>query len=108
MIRSHILTITPIGISIEDVIETIENKDDWGEPRIRLTRGFHVPTTPFAGWPMVDGELQIPIIGDKHVRVDMDNYRNWFVFLVMDTTVFWGFDGDGKLIEIHVRKVGGG
>jgi hypothetical protein len=97
-----------MGMSIEDAITVIESRDDWGNPHISLTSGFRLTTVPFAGWPMVDGELDIPIIGEKHIRVDMGNYRNWFLFIVVDVTVFWGFDGDGNLIDVHICKMGGG
>ena len=30
MLRNYILRITPLGTNIEDVIELINNRDDWG------------------------------------------------------------------------------
>ena len=105
MIRNYILRVTPIETSIEDVIEIIESRDDWGIANVDYERGFSPYS--FRGPPPV-GQPDIPRIGEKSIIVNIGSYRAWYGwFLHTGVSVSWGFDADGKLIEVHVRKVSG-
>jgi len=93
---------------MEDVLEIIEHRNDFGAIRVNLERGF-TPTTPGAGWPMLDGQPNAPIIGEMFISAGMGSYRawyKWFPFMEWSVDVFWGFDTDGKLIEVQIRMIG--
>jgi len=48
------------------------------------------------------------VIGEMSVRTRLGSYRawhHWFPLMEWDVTVFWGFDVDGNLIEVHIRKL---
>ena len=97
MIRNHILHITPLGTSIEDVIDIVESREDWDVRHISLERGFRLEAPGF------------PVIGEMSVRVHLGTYRawhKWFPLMEWAVDVFWGFDGNGELIEVHIRKLG--
>ena len=97
MIRSHILRITPLGASIEDVIDIVESREDWYVRHISFERGFQLEAPGF------------PVIGEMSVRVHLGTYRTWhkwFPLMEWDVDIFWGFDMNGRLIEVHIRKLG--
>ena len=106
-LTNHILRLTPIGMCIDDVIAVVENNNHWGRPSVSRTSGFVHPRRYVPGWP-VFSLTGTSIIGDKSVQVFVNPLRpsSIPVFgLLMETsmTIFWGFDEEGKLIEIYVR-----
>jgi hypothetical protein len=107
MVKNHIFRITPIGTSIEDVIELTEIREDWRVRRIDLERGF-IPGT-FGRAPS-EPDPNIIVIGEKSIIVSMGTYRAWYKWvpflLDWNVSVFWGFDKDGKLIDVQVQKLG--
>jgi len=109
MIKNHILRITPLGTSIEDVIKIIENRNDFGDMHVNLERGF-TPSTPASGWYAVTGQRGvIPVIGEMSIRVHLGTYRawhKWFPLMEWEVIAFWGFDGDGNLIDVHIQETG--
>ena len=109
IIRHQVLRITPIGMNIDDVIEVIERRDDWGEPIVSYEFGF-APLSPGRRRPLPAelGLPDLPRVGKMSISSYMGNYRNWFMLLVVDVTIFWAFDEDGKLIDVHIWKAGGG
>ena len=97
MVKSYILRITPLGASIEDVIQVIESRNDWDVRYINLNEGFQL------------GPPNITVIGEMSIRVHLGTYRawhKWFPLMEWAVDVFWGFDEDGRLIEVHIRKIG--
>ncbi|MCL2576485.1 MAG: hypothetical protein FWE27_00335 [Defluviitaleaceae bacterium] len=112
MVRNYILRITPLGTNIEDVIKVIESRDDWSRPSVDYERGFYRETTTRPPLPGVEPifPLSFPVIGEMRVSANIGRYRSWHDLLFFDEIgvgVRWGFDGDGNLIEVHVRKGGG-
>ena len=107
MIKKQILRITPLGTDIDDVIKVIESRNDWESPNINRSLGF-APLSPGRRGPPPDGQPDLFRIGEMSVSSYMGSYRNWFLFLVTDVSIFWGFDADGKLIEVYIWKVSGG
>ena len=89
-IRENILTLTPIGTSMEDVIKVIEINKKWEVRYISYEQGY-----------LYQGAGERKTIGEKSIRVFMGDYGNIFVTSV---TVFWGFHEDSKLIDIWVWK----
>ena len=105
MARNRILQITPLGTSIEDVIKILEERDEFKHIHVDFENGFslsgHSP-------PPREGRVSnVPRVGEMHVRVPLGGYRVWYVMLFLAdvrVSAAWGFDSDGKLIEIHVDK----
>ena len=89
VIKRDIIRLTPIGSSMEDVVKVIESKEKWEAPRISHKYGYSIPYTTD------------PDVGEKSIRVFIGEYRNIFVTSV---TVYWGFDGDEKLIDVYIWK----
>ena len=112
MVRNYILRITPIGTNIEDVIKVIESRDDWGGASVDYERGFYRETASRPPLPGVEPlfPVSFSVIGEMSVSAGIGRYRSWhnlFFIDVIGVGVTWGFDGDGNLIEVHVRKGGG-
>jgi len=107
-VRNYILRRTPVGTDIEDVIEFISNKS-WEIHFISRERGFRHPNPQFIPGQFTEEELRYPIdIGEQSIIVFAGRYRTWYKFLFIvptDVTIFWGFDANGKLIEVHVAKI---
>lgn len=104
MVTNYILNLTPIGMHIDDVVEIVESRDDWRVHYISYEWGFMHPRHGARdGWPT--SRSGHPIIGEQSIRVHAGMYRAWYkLFFNTFVGVFWGFDEDGKLIEIFVWK----
>jgi len=107
MVRNHILRITPLGTSIEDVVSILESREDFGLLHINLERGF----TSNSPWSLVDGQPVAPSpIGEMHVSTGLGIYRAWYkwfpLILEWSVGVSWGFDENGQLIEVQIVKHG--
>ncbi|GEN45959.1 hypothetical protein [Alkalibacillus haloalkaliphilus] len=94
-IRENMLKETPMGTQMEDVIEFLEGNEEWEIKSIRYENGFyHQGITPRRE------------IGEKSIRVHMGYYRAFYkFFLRTDVSLYYGFDENGELIEIWVRKM---
>jgi len=106
MVASYILRLTPIGMHIDDVIDVIEGREDWGVRYIARDGGFVHPHLRGEdhGWPTVRPGSNV-IVGQQSIRVNVGAYQAWYkLFFVTHVDVFWGFDEDGYLIEIYVWK----
>ena len=86
-IRTYLLSSLPLGSHRDEVIELVNDRDDWtivsdrfGNVRIH-GRNIGAPT--------------------YYIRVHMGYYR---FILLTDVTAFWRFDDEGILIDIVVRK----
>ena len=97
-IRSDVLKLTPMGTSIDDVINAIESKENWKIDGISYENGYRRPGKSDPADAALGRET---IVGEKSIRVFIGEYRNIFITSV---TVFWGFDEKSKLIEIYVWK----
>lgn len=94
-IRKNMLELTPIGMSMDDVIKVIQSNDKWEIEWINNEYGYGIDNS---GTP---GENRDMRIGEKSIRIHLGEYRTLFV---TDVLVYYGFDTDSKLIEISVRK----
>jgi len=104
MVRNYITRITPIGTSIGDVVEVIERREGWDVRRIDFERGF----IPGSSARPAQG-LNSNVVGEMAVWVHLGTYHAWHTwppFIEQVVDVFWGFDVDGNLIEVYVRKLG--
>ena len=116
MVRNYILRLTPIGTHIDDVEKFLRSKREWTVDYINYEMGYAHPGKPIPGWPVITRTIPGPdgpittrgtsIIGDKSIRGYLGEYSAWYTLGFHTTvSVFWGFDGDGKLIEVYVWKV---
>ena len=91
-IRNDILSLTPIGTSMDDVLAVINrkvNSDGW---RIRIIRH----DTGYADY----SRRGFPVVGEQSIIVDIG--RSFMGWVAVD--IAWGFDEDGNLIDVYVRK----
>ena len=104
MARNYILRLTPLGTHIDDVVEIME-RNGYGRLNIR-DFGFS-PITSAAPPPL--GQPDVPRVGVQSAGIGMGNYHlTWYRwFHTTEVGVSWGFDEDGKLIDVHVRKLWG-
>jgi len=102
-IRANILRLTPIGMSMEDVISVVESRSDW-EIRIIMDGGYvihnDVPRGPHQGGNMISGTQ----VGVTFMEVHIGSY-NFLVFILEErVSIFFGFDEDSNLLDIAVRR----
>ena len=98
-IRKNILEITPIGMSMEDVIRVIGTKEKWV---IRYTFDFgYVMKMGFPSEPDSSDFAEGKVIGEKSIRGTIGEYQNFFKVYV---ETYWAFDENSKLIDIAVKK----
>jgi len=88
-IREELLEFTPIGMSINEVGQIIRDNEAWG------WNGHIAPN----GFP-ADPTFRV-LIGSQSIRASLGGFNNIFWTSVIAR---WGFDEDGKLIDIHVEK----
>jgi hypothetical protein len=101
MVRDHILRITPLGTSIEDVVSILEDRDDFGPLHIDFEQGFRAEP--------VDRHAGMNDMGEMLVSTGLGRYRawyRWFPLMTWSVGATWIFDGDGNLIEVYVRRLG--
>jgi len=91
-IREDILALTPIGSSMEDVIEVIDSNEWWN---------WFGNINHYSGFSSADRTTPNARVGEQSIRILLGEYRNIFITSVV---AFWGFDEDGYLIDIRIRK----
>ena len=96
------LKLTPMGTHIDDVAAIvksqtiIKNATESRAPIIRYDSGYVNPRGEVPGWPTISGSRSI--VGYKSITVA---YRTHFYMYI---SIYWGFDEDGKLIDVFVAK----
>ncbi|MCL2383764.1 MAG: hypothetical protein FWC79_06535 [Oscillospiraceae bacterium] len=109
-IREDALQLTPIGLTMEEVIEAIENNSDWTNEHVIYDRGYAIMRAGPAGnhtyFPTIyyneDDIVFIKTVGVKTIRLDIGNYHNPLSNTIV--LVHWAFDENGELIDIAIRK----
>jgi len=89
-IRADMLKLTPIGTSMKDVIQVIESNKSWE------WRGQYIANIGYSTDESLNNR-----IGSQSIRVTLGTYSHGFIVYVL---AFWGFDEDGILIDVHIRK----
>ena len=89
-IRHELLQQTPIGTSLNDVEKNLKSKGL--SPRVSLNTGFS---------KREKGSTKV--VGSQFIRASLGEYRS-SLFFITSVSVYWGFDENGKLIEIWVWK----
>ena len=94
VIRNQVLEQTPIGMSMDDVLEIIQSNDEWKLDFVNYNNGFRISYEPGQTW-----------IGEKSISASLEPYyplgRLYFSSTI---SIFWGFDKDEKLIEVLTRR----
>ena len=101
-IRNYILRLTPLGTDIEEVILILENRDELEVRYINYSNGYIYQGSPIASWPT--NEYGMSVIGDKSIKVEGSYRAIYKLFLESVVDVCYGFDVDGKLVEVTVSK----
>lgn len=93
-IREDILMMTPLGSKFEYVL-SILSKEKWEIRYVSESKGFyHQGVIPPKG------------VGDKSIKAFLGSYQG--LPFKASVVVYWGFDADGKLIDIWVWKTWNG
>jgi hypothetical protein len=93
-IHDWILGQAPLGSSVKDV-KSIIAKHDWKLHMDWQSTAEHPPLS--------HSEREYPYVaGSLIISADLGHYQGlpWRI----DIEAFWGFDSQGKLIDVHVRK----
>ena len=90
-IRERLLKAAPLGSSLVEV-EAVVKSGGWPYV-VEREQGFY------------DQRLRpAQIVGSQHLRASLGDYINIPIPLPTNVTVFWGFDADGRLIDLWVWK----
>jgi len=92
-VRKYVLSHTPIGMSMDEV-KTVIEEQKWGIAFESTEQGYSNSRLP-------PGQR---IIGEKHIYSYMGTSRVALIVPVL-VSVYWGFDEDGKLIDVYVVKI---
>ena len=98
MIRNYILRHTPIGMWIDEVMEVIECHQTWGVPSVNRNSGFIIQGSGVPSLPLFS------VVGYKSIQTRPERY-SVPLFHERGIRIFWGFDDDGKLIEVFVNSI---
>ena len=109
-IRENILGITPIGMSMEDVIKVIEDGEQWDKNHKNYEwvgkyryydYGFSIKNGRIVmrhhGYRYNDVEM----IGKETLEAVIGQYRNFFEVTVF---AYWAFDEDDRLVDVGILK----
>jgi len=92
--RGYVLRITPIGTHIDDVVDVINDTENWRIFSSSNDQGFR--RTSLNG--------QTVMVGEKFIRVNVSRGDS-ANHTTMSAFIYWGFDDNGKLLDVHVRRV---
>ena len=109
-IREDVLELTPIGSSMEEVMEAIGKNSRWREDPVIYDRGYGImragPEYNRIYFPTIyyfeDDITFVKAVGVQTIRLDIGNYHNPLsnTFVL----VHWAFDANGELIDIAIDK----
>ena len=106
--REKVLEITPLGMSMEDVILCLKNSYILGYHYINEEYGYTISGTQ-QPWQLSTEQLALidkdTIIGTKSIGgyfIDSSRKNTTDTPRVYGKMIFWGFDEDLKLIEVSV------
>jgi hypothetical protein len=93
-LRAYVLELTPLGSEFEHVLCVIDD-NGWVARFVNESSGFvHQEIRP------------LTVIGEKSIRASLGDYQD--IPFEANVTVFWGFDAEGKLLDIWVWKTWNG
>ena len=89
-IRERILELTPIGSSIDEVLAAIEANSSW---RIAYRDNY----SGYVDFRREPGDRRI---GEMYISADLGRSS-----LLWDVRANWGFDENGILIDVYIKKL---
>ena len=95
-IRKKILREIPIGTSMTETEQLIENKSNWTIQHISYEHGYGIDIN---NTPLEDGKTTV---GSKYMRIHLGEYS--FVLSTTDVIAYLGFDENSNLIDVSIRK----
>ena len=100
-IRRHLLRVTPIGTSMEDVIRIFDDNIRFINKDLGVAL---MPTSTQRPSPTEIGyyDPRFPIVGEQSIRIRLGTLNfilSWYI------EAFYAFDSDGNLIEIFTRRL---
>ncbi|MCL2354680.1 MAG: hypothetical protein FWC68_02130 [Oscillospiraceae bacterium] len=109
-IREDVLLFTPVGSSMEKVIEAIENNRRWTNEHVIYDRGYAIMRagsegehTYFSTIYYAEGSRPfVRTVGVETIRLNIGSYTDPSATTVV--LVHWAFGENGELIDIAVRK----
>ena len=100
-IRADLLELTPIGMSIEDIVQVIASNEKWKVDYVNYDHGVYMGELGYPDDPEDYALKKMTVRGEKSIRATIGGYTNFYMTFV---DVWWAFDEDSKLIEIFVKK----
>lgn len=98
IIRRKLLKETPIGINMDNVIETLKSNENYEIMFISYENGFGMSKSEPIDAAVSYGQEEI---GKKSIKVHLGEYR---VIFCVDVIAYYGFDEQNELIAIEVTK----
>ena len=99
------LKLTPMGTHIDNVAAIvnkqtiIKNVTEWRPPNISYDSGYVNPRPgEVPGWPTTISPGSRSIVGYKSIKVSYKTHFNMYI------SIYWGFDKDGKQIDVFIAK----
>ena len=104
-VLNDVLKILPMGTHIDDVAAVVNKQSI-----IKNVKEMHAPIIKYDSWYVNPRHGEVPgwsststsaghvIVGYKSIKVSYKTYFNTFF------AIYWGFDEDGKLIDVLVTK----
>jgi len=98
------LKLTPMGTHIDEVAAIVKSQmiikivTESQPPIIDYESGYVNPNGVVPGWQTIISPGSRSIVGHKSVRVFYGSHFGLYI------SIYWGFDEDGKLIDILVVK----
>ena len=110
-IREDVLEITPIGLTMEEVIEAIENNRDWTNEHEFHDRGVGIirfgPEGRHGYFATINYHEEqatfVKTVGVQAIRLPMGTYQH--PLGITHVFAHWAFDENGDLIDVFVEKI---
>ena len=104
-LRESILELTPIGMSKEDVIWVNENNPYWHVEEWGIGLGMGTSVIDYHNGLRWRNDTNV--VGVTSISVRLGIYRPFLTcFTRLGVQAVWGFDEDGKLLDVGVFKIG--
>ena len=102
-IKKDLLTLTPIGTSMEDVIAAVEKNEKWKIVCINENSGYFIDENGKADNNTYPG-VSYTVVGVKSIEVLLGRDDILGIFYLHYVSVWYGFDENSNLINIAVKK----
>ncbi len=95
-VREYVLSILPLGTDMDTAQQIITNHPIWEIDLVSEDRGYGIGTDSRpSGYEKV-------MVGEKSIQIHLGEYKG--ILMTTGVLAFLGFDENGKLIDVAVRK----